>query len=143
MLGRYVNHLLDAVHIGGKGGEDDTFLTALEKALETGPYRAFRTGEAGAFHVGGGCQQGQDPLLPQFSQTGQIHDLALDGGGVDLKVPRVDNGAHRRLDGEAHRIRNGVVHVDELHRETPRLDHIPCLTGDQLGAIQQAVFLQL
>ena len=36
-----------------------------------------------------------------------------------------------------------MVHVDELHREPPRLHHLARLAGDQLGPVQQAVLLQL
>ena len=32
--------------------------------------------------------------------------------------------------------------MDELHRELPRLDHVPGLAGDQLGGVQQLVLLQ-
>ena len=33
--------------------------------------------------------------------------------------------------------------MDELHGKTPRLDHLARLAGDELGAVQQAVLLQL
>ena len=33
--------------------------------------------------------------------------------------------------------------MDELHGELPRLDDIPGLAGDQLGAVQELVLLQL
>ena len=33
--------------------------------------------------------------------------------------------------------------MDELYAEPSCLDHVPRLTGDELGAVQQAVFLQL
>ena len=33
--------------------------------------------------------------------------------------------------------------MDKLHREPARLHNVPCLTGDELGPVQQAVLLQL
>ena len=92
---------------------------------------------------GGVRQQGQDSLLAQSAEPGQVDDLPVDGGGVDLEVAGVDAQAHRRLDGEGHRVGNGVVDVDELHAEPPGLDHLARLAGDELGLVQQAVLLQL
>ena len=55
----------------------------------------------------------------------------------------MDHSAHWGLDGEGHSIRNGVVHMDKLHRELACLDHISCLTGNHLGLRYQTVLLQL
>ena len=141
--GGHVDDLLDAVHVGGEGGDDDALLAAPEQGVEGGAHAALAAGVARALHVGGVGQQGQHPLLAQLAQPGQVHHPALDGGGVDLEVAGVDDGTHRALDGEGHRVGDGVVHVDELHRELARLDHVPRLAGDQLGLVQQAVLLQL
>ena len=142
IAGGHIDDLLDPVHVGGEGGDDDPLLAALEELVEAGPHGPLRAGVAGALHVGGVAQQGQDPFLAQLAQAGQVHDLPLDGGGVNLKVPGVDHHAHRALDGEAHRVGDGVVGVDELHGKLPRLDHVPGLAGDQLGGVQQLVLLQ-
>ena len=97
---------------------------------------------AGALHVGGVGQHGQNPFLPQLSQAGQVHNLTLDGGGVDLKVAGVDDDPHRALDGEADGVGDGMVGVDELHGEFSGLDHVSGFAGDQLGSVQKLVLLQ-
>ena len=141
--GRHVDDLLDAVHIGGEGGDDDALLAAAEQGVKGVAHAALALGKAGALHVGGVGQQGQHALLAQLPQAAQIHHAALDGGGVDLEVAGVHHRAHTALDGEAHRVGDGVVGVDELHGELARPDHLARLAGDELGLVQQAVLLQL
>ena len=65
------------------------------------------------------------------------------GVGSILKSPVCTTVPTRALDGEAHRVGDGVVGVDELHGELARLDHLARLAGDELGLVQQAVLLQL
>ena len=128
---------------GGEGGDDDPVLAALEQGVEGVAHAALASGVARALHVGGVGQQSQHPLLPQCAESGQVDHPALDGGGVDLEVAGVDDGAHRALDGEGHRVGDGVVHMDELNGELARLDHVPRLAGDHLGLGHQVVLLQL
>ena len=139
----HINDLLNAVHVGSKGGDNDALLAPPKQGVEGGTHAALRPGVARAFHIGGVGQQGQHAFLTQLTQTGQVHHPALNGGGVNFKVAGVDTNACRTLDGEGHRIRNGVVHMDKLHAEPPRLDQISRLTGNELGLAQQAVLLQL
>ena len=141
--GRHVDDLLKPVHVGGKGGDNDPILTPLEQGVKGVAHAALASGVARALHVGGVGQQGQDSLLPQRAKPGQVDHPALDGGGIDFKVAGVDNGAHRTFDGEGHRVGDRVVHVDELHGELARLDHIPRFAGDHLGLGHQVVLLQL
>ena len=143
VAGGHVDDLLDAVHVGGEGGDDDALLAAPEQGVEGGAHAALAAGKAGALHVGGVGQQGQHPLLAQLAQAGQVHHPPLDGGGVDLEGAGVDTGAHGALDGKGHCVGDGVVHMDELHAELARLHHVPGLAGDELGLGQQAVLLQL
>ncbi len=124
VAGGHVDDLLDAVHVGGEGCDDDALLTAPEEGVEAVAHGPLRTGVAGALHVGGVAQQGQHALFAQLPQAGQVHDLALDGGGVDLKVTGVDHGAHGALDGKAHGVGDGVVDVNEFHGEFPGLDDV-------------------
>ena len=141
--GCHIDDLLQAVHVGGEGGDDDALLAALEQGVKRVAHAALATGVAWALHVGGVGQQSQHPLLPQCAESGQVDHAPLDGGGVDLEVAGVDDGAHRALDGEGHRVGDGVVHVDELNGELARLDHVPRLAGDHLGLGHQVVLLQL
>ena len=129
--------------VGGEGGDDDALLAAGEQPLKGLAYHPLAHGVARPLHVGGVRQQGQDPLLAQLPQAAQVDDLPVNGGGVDLEVAGVDDDAHAGMDGEGHRVRDGVVDVDELHVELAHPDHLPGLHGDELGLLEQAVLLQL
>ena len=104
---------------------------------------ALAHGIARALHVGGVRQQGQDTLLAQGAEPGQVDDLPVDGSGVDLEVSGVNHGAHAGMDGEGHGVGDGVVHMDELHLELAGLHGLACLHRHQLGAVQQPVLLEL
>ena len=138
-----IQHLLDPVDVGGEGGDDDPVLASLELALEGGAHRLFRGGEARTLHIGGVRQQCQDALLPQLAEAGKVDDLPVDGGGVDLEVAGVDDGAHVGVDGKGHGVGDGVVHMDELHSELAGSDALARLHRDELGAFHQPMLLQL
>ena len=138
-----IQHLLDTVDVGGEGGDDDTLVAILELAHEGGAHHLFGGGEAGALYVGRVGAQAQDPLLAQLAQAGQVDDLPVDGGGVDLEVAGVDHRPHPRVDGKGHRVGDGVVHVDELHLEFPGPHGLPRLNGDEPCGADQPVLLQL
>ena len=69
--------------------------------------------------------------------------LPLMGVGSILKSPVWTHGAHGALDGEAHGVGDGVVGVNKFHGEFPGLHDVPRLAGDELGAVEQLVLLQL
>ena len=83
------------------------------------------------------------PSLPSAPRRAQVRHAAGDGRDVELEVAGVDNGAHRGLDGEGHRVGDGVVDVDEFHGEAARLDRRARLHGRELRLLEQAVLLQL
>ena len=70
-LGGGVQHLLDAVDIGGKGGDDDALVAVLKLAGEGGAHRLFGGCKAGALHIGRVGAQAQDALLAQLAQAGK------------------------------------------------------------------------
>ena len=129
--------------VGGEGGDDDTLVAILELAHEGGAHHLFGGGEAGALYVGRVGAQAQNALLAQFAQAGQVDDLPVDGGGVDLEVTGMDDGAHLSVDGESHGVGDGMVHMDELHGELACPDALARLYGDELGGFHQLVLLQL
>ena len=65
------------------------------------------------------------------------------GVGSILKSPVWTTVPTGGLDGEAHRVGDGVVGVDEFHGEFARADDLARLAGNELGLVQQAVLLQL
>ena len=101
VLGGHRDDLLHPVHVGGEGGDDDPLLAAPEQGVKGGAHAPLALGEAGTLHVGGVGQQGQNALLAQLTQSGQVDHAAGHRGGVDLEVAGVDAHAHRALDGKA------------------------------------------
>ena len=133
---------LNAVHIGGEGGDDDAAFAALEVAVQTVGDDGFRRSIALALDVGGVHQQGIDALLAQVAEAAQISHAVL-RRRIDLKVAGHDHGTHRRLDGKGHRVGNGVVDVDEFHGKAAGLDDVAGLVGDELGLGHHVMLLQL
>ena len=140
---RGVQHLLDAVHVAGEGGHDDPLVAPGELPLERGAHGALTHGIARALHISGVRQQRQHTLLAQLTEARQVDDLPVDGRGVDLEVAGVYDCAHPRVDGEGHRVGDGVVHVDELHLELACPHRLTRLHGDQLRRAGQPMLLQL
>ena len=138
-----VHHRLDAVHVAGEHGDDDPTVRPLEQLVEGGCHFLFRHGVARALGVGGIAQQGQHALLPQLGQAAQVDGRAVHGGVVHLEIAGVDDGAHRGFDRQGACPRDGVVHVDELHGEAARMDHVAFGDHVQRSNVLQPVLLQL
>ena len=133
---------LNPVHVGGEGGDDDPLVAVAELPLEALGHQILAGGVAAALNVGGVAEHGKDTLGAQFPQTGKIHH-AVFRGGVDFEVAGHNHGANGGVNGEGHRIGDGMVHMDELHLEHTGLDHIPGLVGDEFDLVGQLVFFQL
>ena len=140
---RRVDDLLDTVDIGGEGGNNDPLLAPGKEPVKGPAHDGLAHGVPRALHVGGIGKQGQHALLAQLPEAPQVDDVPVNGGGVDLEVPGVNDDAHAGMDGKGNRVGDGVVDVDEFHIKFPHLNHFPGLHGDQLGLFEQAVFLQL
>ena len=133
---------LEPVHIGCEGGDDDALVAVFELALQAFGDGVFAGGDTGTVHIGGIAHQGQNALVAQFTQPGQIGHAVL-GGGVDLEVAGEDQGAYRGVDREGHRVGDGVVHMNEFHGEAAGLDHITGLVGHELDGLVQIMLFQL
>ena len=123
VLHRHVDDLLQAVDVGGEGGDDDALVAALEELVEARADLALGVGVAGLFHIGGVAHQRENALVAQLAQAHQIHHAAGDRRHVDLEVAGVDDGADGRGDGQGHRVGDRVVHMDKLHREVAQPEH--------------------
>ena len=131
------------MYVGGEGGDNDPLPAPVEEPVKGLAHDGLAHGVPWPLHIGGVRQQGQYALLPQLAEAPQVDHVPVDGRGVNLEVPGVDDHAHAGVDGEGHRVGDGVVHMDELHIELPGPDHLPGLHGNQLGLLEQAVLLQL
>ena len=144
VLHRQVDDLLDAVEVGGEGGDDDAlFVRPAEQVRKALGHLLLGGGEAGALGVGGIAQQRQHALGAVLREGGQVGGPAGEGGVVHLEVAGLDDDARRALDGEGHRVGDGVVHMDGVDGKAAQLELAPGGDLHQLGAAQQAVLFQL
>ena len=142
-LRRGVHDLLDAVDVGGERRDDDALFAALEQAVKGPAHRALAHRIAWALDVRRIREQRQNALLAELAEAGKVDDLAVDGRRIDLEVARVDNGAKSCVDGKRDRVRDGVVHVDELHAELAGLDGHAAFHRDDLRRFEKAVLFEL
>ena len=139
-----VDDLLDAVDVRRKGGDDDALVLRPGKEIaDAGSHLLLGGGKAGLLSVGRVAQQGQNALLAVIGQGGKVGGAAGQRGVIDLEVAGLDDGARRAVDGEGHGVRDGVVHMDRLHREAAQLDLLSGGDLHELGLARKAEFLQL
>ena len=135
VLGGGVDDLLDAVDVAGEGGDDDALVAVLEQLVELVPHAALALGVPFLLHIGGVGQQGQHALVAQGPQPGQVRHASRHRRHVDLEVAGVDQHADGRVDGEGHRVGDGVVDVDEFHLKAASPDGLPRLHHLELGLL--------
>ena len=82
-------------------------------------------------------------LLGQARQRREVGALAVYRRMVDLEVARVDDQAQRSADRDAHRVRNGVAHPEELDVESPDFESGIWFDHVQPSVLQPAVLSQL
>ena len=115
-------------------GDDDAPGGILEQAVERLADLLFAHRVARALDVGGIGQQRQHTPAPPRGERIEVGHLAVNGRVVDLEVARHDDRARRAGDGQRHRPRNGVAHLDELHLERADAHRLPGLHDVELDA---------
>ncbi len=88
-------------------------------------------------------QQDEASRVPDLAELLHLGQLAVDRVLVELVVGRMDDGAERRVDDDAHGIRDAVTDVEELDPERAQLDRAVRVDGIQLTVGQQPRFFQL
>ena len=103
VAGADVNDLLDAVDVGGEGGNDDALLRVHgEDHLQRLAHLLLGGGMPGALGVGGLAHQHQHAVPSQLAQPGDVHHVAVDRRQIQLEVAGVHHRAHPGMDGESH-----------------------------------------
>lgn len=108
--------------------------------IERFAYHLFAHGVAGAFDVSRFRHEQQNALFADLGDARQIHVIAVDGREVDLVISGMEHDAHGRGDGQRACPRDGVVHVDEFHRETAELYHDARLYAVQTDVVEFMLF---
>ena len=142
VLVRNVQKALKAKGVGRKRCDDDPLAAAGELAVKTVGDAALRGRKARALDVCGVAQEGKHALVSELAQARKI-DHAVLRHRVDFKIAREDERADRRFDREGHRVRDRVVHMDELDLEAPGLHDLTCLVCKELDLALEVVLFQL
>src|SRR5215212_1367920 len=111
---RRLDHLADAMDVGGEGRDDDPAPRLVEDVLEGRLYGLLGGHVARSLGVGRVAKVGEYPLLAKLGQPTQVYRLALDGRQVDLKVARKQDQAGVGTDCYGHGVGDRVVDVDKL-----------------------------
>ena len=139
LLDGRVGDLLDAVDVGGEAGHDEAaVLVLVEQVVEDPTDFALGGGPARLVGVSGVRQQQADALgVSEMADAGQVGPAAVDRGGVDLEVPRMQHdalgGMHRDGVAGGHRVSEG----DELDLHRADVHHAVVFNDVERGAAQQ------
>ena len=142
MLVRNVQKALEPERIGRERRDDDSLAAAGELAVEAVGDAALRGRKARALDVCGVAQEGKHALVSELAQARKI-DHAVLRHRVNFEVAREDERADRRFDREGHRVRDRVVHMNELNLEAPGLHDLTCLVRKELDLALEMMLLQL
>ena len=135
-----IDDLAHPIHVGSEGSHQNPVVPMLVEAGVKGlAHRPLRHGKSRLCGIGALAEHGQNSFLSQFCQSLQICRLAEHRSIVDLEVSRVEQNARRGEDGQGAGVHNAVVHLDELHPETAKIDGLSVLNHLSLRILQHVV----
>ena len=114
---RGIQHLLDAVDVTGEARHDHPTRGLRDDPLEDRPDVALERCEAGHVGVGRIGEEQIDALFAEPSEGAQVGDAIVERELVHLEVAGVEDETGAGPDGDRERIRDRVVHRDELEAE--------------------------
>src|SRR3990172_10524610 len=97
---------------------------------------------AGALRLGGVREKRQHPSLSQLCELLVVRVQPVDRARVQLEVPGVDNGPHRRLDAEPDPIDNRVGDTDRLTPEVAKLEALSGMNDSQCRLVGELMLSQ-
>lgn len=128
--------------VGGEARDDQLLLGALEHPGDRGLDIAFVGGEPWGLRVGGVHQEQIDTLFAKPRETAQVGDPAVEGKLVHLEVAGMQHHAGLGADGDRQRVRDRVVHRQELELIVAYLNTVAFAHIEQLE-LADAVLAQL
>ena len=128
-----VQYLLHAVNVRGEGRHNDAAACVTENVRQHRTDVLLGRGEAGNLSVGGVRQEQVHALLAQVSEVAQVGDAAVQRQLIHLEVTGVQNLACLGADVDSQRIRNRVVHSNELALERTETLHLVLLHREGVG----------
>ena len=137
-----IDNLLHAVHIGGKGRDDEPCILMLRKDMvKCDAHRALRLRKSAALGIRTVGHQREYALLSDFRKPLKVDGVSEHRRIVHLEVSCVDDHARRGIDCQCRRILDAVVRLDELDAEFPQIDGLSVLHDFPSRAAQQVVLL--
>ncbi len=136
-----VEHLLDAVHVGGEAGHDDPALGVAEDLVDGRRDVLLRGREARDLGVRRVGHEQVDALLTEPRERTQVGQAAVEGQLVHLEVAGVQDRAAGGADEDRERVGDRVVDSDELAVEDAELLAHALLHPERQGG--DAVLLEL
>ncbi|CAB4731483.1 unannotated protein [freshwater metagenome] len=116
---RHLDNLLDSVHVGGEGRQDDAALGSKEHGVEDRDDVALARDEARNLGVRAVDEQEIDARVAEAREPIEIGDPAVERNLIHLEVTGVQHHPGRRRDRDRHCVRDRVVHREEFDRERP------------------------
>ena len=123
-LVRDLQRLLQAIDVGGEGGDDDPALGLREDGAEGVPHQLLRRRVALLLGVGGVRHEEQHALPPVLAEAADVGGVAVHRGLVKLEVAGVHDDAGRGGDRQRGGPGDGVGDVDELDAEGRQVDDV-------------------
>ncbi|MPM52053.1 hypothetical protein SDC9_98806 [bioreactor metagenome] len=142
VLQRAIHHLLHAVNIAGKHGDDHAAGRGADLIGKGLSNLALGHAVAGPLDIGALAHQGHHAPLACCCQRAYIRYMPLGRSVVDLEVAAVNDGTGRGGDDQRVSACDGVIHPDKLDREAAQLDHLTGLHCVHLNAVN-ALLLEL
>ena len=142
MVGGGVDDLLDAVHVGGEGRDDDLAGRLAEHLIQDRADLALGRDESGHQRIRGIHHEQVDALLAHASEGPQVGEATIQGQLVHLKVARDEHLAGLRAHEDRERVGDRVGDGDEL--EIEGADGETVALGDDVQAgVREAMLAQL
>ena len=138
-----VNRLLHPVDVAGEGGHDNPPPAAGKNLVEGLAHHPLGEGVPFPLHVGGVGQERQYPFGAIAGKGGQVGQLPVHRGLVDLEVAGVDHHPLGGGDRQGAAVDDGVGDPDELDGEAAEGDRVPRLHHIQIHVPVQVELFQL
>ena len=139
-----IDDLLHAVHVGGKGCDDNACVCVIaENLIDVPADGLLGRSVAGVLRIGGVAHKGKYAFIAQLSKTLQVDRIAIDRCEIDLEITGVYNGACRRFDGQRSSIYDAVIGLDKFNVKLSQLDNIPERNDMALRNLEKIMLAQL
>ena len=139
-----IHDLLDSVHIGCKGGHNNSVcLVFCKKRIKSLCNLCLRRSESGTDGIGTVAHDCQHAFLPQSSHSLQVNSLSEQRGIIHFKIPCVENNPCGCMDCQSGCPRYAVVCSDKFDSHLAKIDLASLFHYSAFRLFQQFCFLQL